>query len=321
METSTRQAPGAGESAPLQLSLIVPAYNEEDSVAPLLQAIMAHVPRLGRTFEVVFVDDGSRDGTFARISRLAAEDRRVRVVKLRRNYGQTPAIVAGIDHARGDILVTLDADLQNDPKDIGRLLRKLDEGYDLVVGWRQRRRDRWLSRKLPSLLANMLIAWVTGVQVRDNGCTLKAFRAVMIRSVPLYGEMHRFIPAMTSTTGCRLAEIPVDHHPRRFGRSKYGLSRIYKVGLDLMAINALLLFSARPLFCFLGSATLAGLMAFGALAWGLELVAWGEVDAVVVPMGVALLFGSLAIFLGLAGLIVSLAYQTFLEPAGKEAMP
>lgn len=306
--------PSVGERAPPELSLIIPAYDEEDNVDPLYEAIMKHVPGLGREFEVVFVDDGSRDRTFERLARLAASDGRVRVIKLRRNYGQTPAIVAGIDHARGELLVTLDADLQNDPANIGQLLDKLGEGYDLVVGWRRKRQDKWLSRKLPSMLANRLIALVTGVQVRDNGCTLKAFRAELIRSVPLYGEMHRFIPAMTSIAGCRLAEISVDHHPRRFGQSKYGLARIYKVCLDLIAIKALLLFASRPLFCFLGSAAAASVFWLLALIWMLDLLTSPDGDAIV-AMGLTFLFGSLALFLVLAGLVVSLAYHTFLEPA------
>lgn len=317
METPTRQSPGAVDPGRLQLSLIIPAYNEEDNVVPLFEAIMAHVPRLGRSFEVLFVDDGSRDRTFERLEGLAVRDARIQVIKLRRNHGQTPAMVAGIDHARGEILVTLDADLQNDPKDIGRLLEQIDCGYDLVVGWRVNRRDRWLSRKLPSLLANRLIALVTGVQVRDNGCTLKAFRADMIRSVPLYGEMHRFIPAMASSAGCRLSEIPVDHHARHAGQSKYGLARVYKVCLDLIAIKSMLVFAARPLVCFLGSAAVAGLSCVGAVVWGLEVMTGDDGDAVV-PLGVAFLFGALGLFLALAGVVVSLAYRAFLEPAAED---
>lgn len=315
MNTLSPQSSVSANDTSLPLSLIIPAYDEEDNVAPLYQAIMSHMPALGHDFEVVFVDDGSQDRTFERLRQLAARDPRVRVVKLRRNYGQTPAMVAGIDHARGDILITMDADLQNDPADIGLLLEKIGEGYDIVVGWRRRRRDRWLSRRLPSVVANQLIALVTGVRVRDNGCTLKAFRADLIRSVPLYGEMHRFIPAMTSIAGCRLAEVAVSHHPRRFGQSKYGLSRIYKVCLDLMAIKTLLLFSRQPLFCFLSSAAVAGALCLMALAWTLHLVASTGAVAATVAMGITFLFGSLAIFLVLAGLIVSLAYRAFLEPA------
>jgi glycosyltransferase involved in cell wall biosynthesis len=234
----------------VDLSIIIPTFDEEDNVEPLYQALMGTMPARGRPFEIIFVDDGSRDRTFERLAAIAAQDRRVRVVKLRRNYGQAPAMAAGIDHAQGDVLVTMDGDLQNDPADIGCLLAKLEEGYDLVVGWRHERQDKWLSRRLPSVIANRLIAAITGVDVKDNGCTLKAFRAELIRKVPLYGEMHRFISAIASTVGCDLAEVKVRHHPRRRGHSKYGLSRIYRVLLDIMVIRTLITFARRPLFCF-----------------------------------------------------------------------
>jgi glycosyltransferase involved in cell wall biosynthesis len=289
----------------LDLSIIIPTYDEQDNVEPLYQALMATVPGLRQSFEIIFVDDGSRDQTFARLTALAAQDSRVRVIKLRRNCGQAPAMAAGIDHARGRVLVTMDADLQNDPADIGALLAKLEEGYDLVVGWRHDRQDRWLSRKLPSLIANRLIAWITGVDVKDNGCTLKAFRADLIRQVRLYGELHRFIPAMTSTVGCQLAEVKVRHHPRRFGRSKYGLSRIYKVLLDIVTIKTLMVFARRPLFCFFSIAA-AALLA-SALFTALSILFIGE--SVVVFMSIAILGGSLALFLGFAGVISSLVSQ------------
>jgi glycosyltransferase involved in cell wall biosynthesis len=289
----------------LDLSIIIPTYDEQDNVDPLYRALMATVPALGRSFEIVFVDDGSRDQTFARLAALAARDGRVRVIKLRRNYGQAPAMAAGIDHASGRVLVTMDADLQNDPADIATLLAKLEEGHDLVVGWRHDRQDKWLSRKLPSVIANRLIAAITGVAVKDNGCTLKAFRADLIRRVPLYGELHRFIPAMTSTVGCHLAEVKVRHHPRRFGRSKYGLSRIYKVLLDILTIKALITFARRPLFCFFSVAAVALLVS--ALFTGLSILFMG--DSVVVFMSIAVLGGSLALFLGSAGAISSLVSQ------------
>jgi hypothetical protein len=199
----------------------------------------------------------------------------------------------------------MDADLQNDPADIATLLAKLEEGHDLVVGWRHDRQDKWLSRKLPSVIANRLIAAITGVAVKDNGCTLKAFRADLIRRVPLYGELHRFIPAMTSTVGCHLAEVKVRHHPRRFGRSKYGLSRIYKVLLDILTIKALITFARRPLFCFFSVAAVALLVS--ALFTGLSILFMG--DSVVVFMSIAVLGGSLALFLGSAGAISSLVSQ------------
>ena len=199
---------------------------------------------------MMFVDDGSRDSTVAIATELARADPRVRVVKFRRNYGQTPAMAAGIEHARGEILVTMDGDLQNDPADIGLFLQKMDEGYDIVVGWRHNRQDKLISRKIPSKMANWLIGKVTGVPIRDNGCSLKAYRGALIKAVPLYSEMHRFIPAMASIAGPRIAEIKVRHHARQFGKSKYGLSRVYKVLLDLMVIKTVASFTSRPLRWF-----------------------------------------------------------------------
>jgi glycosyltransferase involved in cell wall biosynthesis len=308
-------APPAAAAVELDLSIVVPAYDEEDNVGPLYREIMATVPRPGRRFEVVFVDDGSRDGTFARLAALAAADPRVRVVKLARNYGQTPAMAAGVDHARGRVLVTMDADLQNDPADVVALLATLEQGFDLVVGWRRRRQDTWLSRTLPSLLANRLIATVTGVDVKDNGCTLKAFRAELIKDLPLYAEMHRFIPALASLAGARLAEIEVNHRPRRAGTSKYGLARIYKVLLDLIVVKALIVFGRRPLHCFAGSAaaalTLSLLCFVVALSYGLQV---GE-GSLVVFMGLSVLFGSLAVFLGLLGTVGAVVYHYLLDPS------
>ncbi|MGH6944831.1 MAG: glycosyltransferase family 2 protein [Geminicoccaceae bacterium] len=287
------------------LSIILPAYNEEDSIRPLYDAILAAVEPMGLEFEIVLVDDGSSDGTFARCAALAAADARVRLIKFRRNYGQTPAMVAGIDLARGRILVTMDADLQNDPADIPLLVREIENGYDLVVGWRHDRQDKLLSRRLPSVIANRLIAWVTGVDIKDNGCSLKAYRADLIKAIPLYAEMHRFIPAMSSIAGARIAQVKVRHHARRFGRSKYGLSRVYKVFLDLVAIKTLLLFAARPLFCFSGTAFLATLVCTLMLVTAVV-----HASAVtVVFISVSMLFGSLAIFLALLGLIGYLIYQ------------
>ena len=188
---------------------------------------------------MVFVDDGSSDDTVAVATAIARIDARLRIVKFRRNYGQTPAMAAGIEHARGEVLVTMDGDLQNDPADIALLLEQIDAGFDIVVGWRHNRQDKLVSRKIPSRIANWLIGKVTGVPIRDNGCSLKAFRAELIKSIPLYSEMHRFIPAMASIAGPRVAQIQVRHHARRFGESKYGLSRIYKVLLDLMVIKTI----------------------------------------------------------------------------------
>jgi glycosyltransferase involved in cell wall biosynthesis len=233
-----------------EISVIVPFYNEEESILGMYSAIVAAIAPLGVTFEMVFVDDGSRDKTVEIATGLARTDSRVRIVKFRRNYGQTPAMAAGIEHARGQILITMDGDLQNDPGDIRHFLDKMNEGYDIVVGWRHNRQDKLVSRKIPSKIANWLIGRVTGVRIRDNGCSLKAYRASLIKAVPLYSEMHRFIPAMASIAGPRIAEIKVRHHARQFGQSKYGLSRIYKVLLDLMVIKTVASFTSRPLRWF-----------------------------------------------------------------------
>jgi glycosyltransferase involved in cell wall biosynthesis len=233
-----------------KLSVIVPFYNEEDSIGPMHAAIVAAVDPLRISYEMVFVDDGSRDSTALRAEEIARSDARVRFVKFRRNYGQTAAMAAGIQYARGDVLVTMDGDLQNDPLDIEHFLSKMAEGFDIVVGWRYKRQDKLMSRKIPSIIANRLIGKVTGVPITDNGCSLKAFRGSLIRSIPLYSEMHRFIPAMASIAGPRIAEIKVRHHARQFGKSKYGLSRVYKVLLDLMVIKTVTSFTSRPLLWF-----------------------------------------------------------------------
>ena len=225
------------------LSVIVPFYNEEDSIGRMHAAIVAAVEPLGVPFEMVFVDDGSRDRTAEIATEIARRDPRVVFVKFRRNYGQTPAMAAGIQEARGRVLVTMDGDLQNDPADIALFLEKIDEGYDIVVGWRFNRQDKLITRKIPSRIANWLIGKITGVPIKDNGCSLKAYRGSLIKQIPLYSEMHRFIPAMASIAGPRIAEIKVRHHARQFGQSKYGLSRIYKVLLDLMVIKTVASFT------------------------------------------------------------------------------
>jgi len=255
-----------------KLSVIVPVYNEEDSVRPLYAAVVSALEPLRIEFELVLVNDGSKDRTLERSIALARADGRVRVVSFRRNYGQTAAMAAGIEQASGEILVTMDGDLQNDPADIELLLQKMAEGYDIVVGWRFKRQDKLISRKIPSRIANWLIGKVTKVPIKDNGCSLKAFRADLIKQIPLYSEMHRFIPAVASMAGPRIAEIKVRHHARQFGRSKYGLSRIYKVLLDLLVIKTVASFASRPMRWFsllsLPSLALAAVL-FGYTAYSL----------------------------------------------------
>lgn len=300
----------------IDLSIIVPLYNEEDNVRPMYEAVRDAVRPLGLRAELIFVDDGSKDGTFARAEALPrGEGLELRLVKLRRNYGQTTAMVAGIDQARGRVLITMDGDLQNDPLDIPLFLEKIDEGYDLVVGWRHKRQDHF-SRVLPSKIANWLIAQVTGVPIKDNGCSLKAYRADLIKRIPLYSEMHRFIPAMASLAAPRLAQIKVRHHPRRFGQSKYGFSRIYKVFVDLLSIRTILSFSRNPMAWFGGLAGLSGLACLLTLMAALSFPLAGSGKTSIVMSGIAVLSGSLMLFLLFLGFLNHLLYRTLASRLG-----
>jgi glycosyltransferase involved in cell wall biosynthesis len=231
----------------MNLSIIIPIKDEQDNLRPLHERVCRAVDPLGLSYELVFVDDGSTDRSFALLEELAAGDSRVKVVRLRRNYGQTPALQAGIDWSSGEVLVTMDGDLQNDPADIPRLLAKLNEGYDAVLGLREKRQDHLLLRKVPSLLGNWLIRKVTGVAIKDMGCTLRAMRRDLAESLPLYGELHRFVPVLAQQCGGRLAQIPVRHHPRTAGKTKYGLSRTVRVMLDLITVKFLHSYLTRPM--------------------------------------------------------------------------
>ncbi len=229
------------------LSIVVPVYNEEDNVRPLFEKIQTVCETIGDAYEVLFVDDGSEDETFNVLTELCKQEPELVVIRFEKNAGQTAAMAAGFEFARGERIVSMDGDLQNDPIDIPRLLEKLDEGYDLVCGWRKERQDKFLTRRVPSIIANWIIGKVTGVPIHDNGCSLKAYRASIIKQVPLYGEMHRFIPAMSTVVGARIAEIVVSHHPRRFGKSKYGLGRIWRVMLDIIAFKFIIsVFTTSP---------------------------------------------------------------------------
>lgn len=290
------------------LSIIVPFFNEDESIRPLYGTIVAALESVQLEFEILLIDDGSVDKTFQIAAEIAAEDDRVKVIKFRKNYGQTPAMGAGIDMAIGRVLVTMDGDLQNDPADIPLLLEKIEEGYDIVVGWRYRRQDKLFSRKIPSRIANWLIGKVTGVPIKDNGCSLKAYRADVIKSVPLYSEMHRFIPAMASISGARIAEVKVNHKARQFGESKYGLSRIYKVLIDLLTIKTLIAFASRPFrwFAYLS----VPFLVLSSLLLGtsiLQVMSFSSTFSVAIA-GTGVLFGALAMFLLGAGILGELVY-------------
>ena len=291
----------------MDLSIIVPLYNEEACVEALYKAIVSSLDPLGMDYEILFVDDGSKDRTVELARDIASRDKRLRLVKFRRNYGQTPAMAAGIDVARGDILVTMDGDLQNDPDDISSFLDKLNEGYDIVVGWRHKRQDKLITRKIPSRIANWLIGKITGVPIKDNGCSLKAYRAEVIKNIPLYSEMHRFIPAMTSLAGTRIAEIKVKHHARQFGESKYGLSRIYKVMVDLITIKTILSYFSRPLVIFTWGAGISAVVGLSALVAGIFQY---SANQSIVFLNVAFLYIALSIVLFLWGMLGELVYRT-----------
>ncbi len=262
-ETVTRARPETSTADAPEVSVFLPVYNEEPNLRPLHAKLDAALRALGRSAEIVYVDDGSTDGSLNILRELAQTDPRVRVVALRRNYGQTAAMAAGIDAARGKVLIPMDADLQNDPADIERLLDTLDEGYDVVSGWRKNRKDKMVTRKIPSMIANRLISWIGGVPLHDYGCSLKAYRRESLQDVRLYGEMHRFIPIYASWAGARVTEIPVEHHARTMGKSKYGLSRTLKVVFDLMTIKFMASYQTKPIYVF-GS--------FGMLAFAISLL-------------------------------------------------
>jgi len=243
----------------MDLSIVLPVYNEAGNLEQLYQQLTAALEPLGHDYEIVAVDDGSTDGSAEVLRRLHVADPRVKVIRLRRNFGQTAAFSAGFDHARGRVIITLDADLQNDPADIPILLAKLNEGYDIVSGWRVERKEPFFLRRLPSIVANWLISGVIGVKLHDYGCSLKVYRREVIENIHLYGELHRFIPAMASWMGVRVAEVPVRHAPRRYGKSKYNIARTVRVILDLLTVRFLLSYSARPMQIF----GLMGLVSFG----------------------------------------------------------
>ncbi len=244
------------------ISIVIPAYNEEDNIPILYEKLKGVLERLGREYEIIFVDDGSVDRTWERLKEIAEKDQRVKLIRFRKNYGQTAAMYAGFRHATGEVIITLDADLQNDPEDIPTLLQKLEEGYDIVSGWRKDRKDPFLSRRLPSMIANWIISKVTGVELHDYGCTLKAYRADIVKRLELYGDMHRFLPALTKRLGAKITEIPVRHHPRLYGKSKYGIGRTVRVILDIFLVKFLNEYINKPMYVF-------GTVGFALLSLGL----------------------------------------------------
>jgi glycosyltransferase involved in cell wall biosynthesis len=313
----TPQSPGP--SSP-DLSVVAPLFNESENVRPLVDWILQALETYAGVFEVILVDDGSRDDTWIQIQ-AAAADPRVRGLRLGRNVGQTAAMMAGFDHALGGVVVSLDGDLQNDPRDIPALIAKLDEGYDLVCGWRRQRQDKLLLRKVPSWVANRLIRRLTGVPITDNGCSLKAYRHDLLNRISLYAEQHRFIPALSASVGARITEMPVRHHARRFGESKYGISRTVKVLVDLLTLKMITTFKSRPLVGFALAAlpALGTALVFGAM-WFFSLTHFeaDKADALVFP-GAGLLSIGVAFYLFMLGLVAEVALSS--ERTGTNDIP
>ena len=301
-----------------ELSIVIPVRNESDNVEPLYRELTETLEAAGRPYEVLFVDDGSTDETYGRLAKIQAGDARVRVIRFRRNFGQTAAFAAGFAHARGRYIVTSDGDLQNDPADIPRMVAELEHGHDIVCGWREKRRDAFITRRIPSMIANRLISWATGVRLHDYGCSLKVFRAEVVKPLKLYGEMHRFLPAIASEMGVSISETVVNHRPRRHGRSNYGISRTIRVVLDLLTVKFLLSYSTKPLQIFGlvgGAMTLAGVVVCGYLAY---VRLFGYQSIADRPL---LLFGILLIFSGMQlitlGLLAELQSRTYHESQDK----
>jgi glycosyltransferase involved in cell wall biosynthesis len=303
-----------------ELSVVIPLFNEEPNVDPLLNELFAALRGLDRSYEVIAVDDGSRDGTFAALSRVAAREGSLRIIRLRRNFGQTAAMSAGIEAAVGDVVIPMDGDLQNDPADISRLIERLEgeDGVDVVSGWRKDRKDRQFGRKLPSQVANWLISAISGVPLHDYGCSIKAYRREVLEGVRLYGEMHRFIPIYASWQGARVVEMVVNHRPRHAGASHYGFGRIGKVLLDLMVVKFLASFSTKPIYVFGGFGLVSLLASFAVFAAALCYKLLGLKDFVETPLPLlSVLFALVGILSILMGLLAELVVRTYYESQNK----
>jgi glycosyltransferase involved in cell wall biosynthesis len=300
------------------ISVLIPVFNEGQNISLLYEEVVSVLRRIDRDYEVIFVDDGSSDDTLEQLKMISQKDPNVQVLSLSRNFGQTAALTAGIDFSKGKIIVPMDGDLQNDPEDILLLLQKIEEGYDVVSGWRKSRKDPFLTRRFPSIVANKIISLIGGVRLHDYGCTLKAYRRDVLKNIRLYGEMHRFIPIYAKWIGARVAEIPVRHHPRKFGSSKYGMSRVVKVILDLMVVKFLVSYSQKPIYVFGGMGLLMILGAFLSGGYAIYLKLFEGVSFILTPLPLLcvllLVLGSLSILMGFLAEILT---RTYYESQGK----
>ena len=300
------------------VSIVIPVLNEGKNILPLYEKLILALKRIGRGYEVIFVDDGSVDNTLNQLKIISQKDSNIRVLSFSRNFGQTAALSAGIDFSKGEIIIPMDGDLQNDPADVLDLLNKIEEGYDVVSGWRKNRKDSLFKRRFPSVIANKIISFIGGVHLHDYGCTLKAYRRDILKNIRLYGEMHRFIPIYAHWIGARVAEIPVRHHPRSFGSSKYGMNRVFKVILDLMVVKFLLSYSQKPIYVFGGMGLLMILGAFISGAYAIYLKLFKGESFILTPLpllcALLLLLGFISILMGFMAEILT---RTYYESQGK----
>jgi len=300
------------------LSILIPVFNEEGNVSLLHDKLTTTLKKTGRLYEIIFIDDGSTDGTLEALLDISRMNPNLKVISFTRNFGQTAALSAGIDFSKGDIIIPMDGDLQNDPEDILNFLQKIEEGYDVVSGWRKSRKDPFLTRRLPSIIANKIISLIGGVHLHDYGCTLKAYRRDILKNIKLYGEMHRFIPIYAQWIGARVSEIPVRHFPRGSGFSKYGMSRVFKVILDLMVVKFLLSYSQKPIYVFGGMGLLMILGAFISGGYAIYLKLFKEVSFILTPLPLLsvllLMLGFLSI---LMGFLAEIQTRTYYESQGK----
>ena len=310
------------------LSILIPIFNEEENIPSLYDRLLAALKKIGRPYEVIFIDDGSSDGSLEILLDISKKNSNVKIISFSRNFGQTAALSAGIDFSSGEILIPMDGDLQNDPEDILPLLEKIEEGYDAVSGWRKDRKDPFLTRRFPSIIANKMISLIGGVRLHDYGCTLKAYKRDILKNIRLYGEMHRFIPIYAQWIGARVAEIPVNHFPRRSGSSNYGLSRIFKVILDLMVVKFLLSYSQKPIYVFGGMGFFMILGAFLSGGYAIYLKIFKGVSFILTPLPLLcvllLMLGFLSILMGfLAEILTRTYYESQRKPTYqiKETIP
>jgi glycosyltransferase involved in cell wall biosynthesis len=292
------------------ISIVVPIFNEEESIERLYEKLRVACDLLGRPYELIFVDDGSQDQSFFILKNLRSQDHRLKVIRFRKNYGQTAAMTAGFDYAKGQVIISMDGDLQNDPDDIAKLVTKMEEGFDVVSGWRENRKDKYWTRRFPSKIANWIISRLTGVKLHDSGCSLKAYRASVLKPLSLYGEMHRFIPALTRVVGARVGEVSVKHHARQFGKSKYGIGRIWRVALDIIVVKMITDFSSRPLRWFGLLSIPSFVLGIGLLLMAVGLFSDNRVESILVPSIVSFLSLFLSGHLLTMGIVGELSVKT-----------